>query len=258
MDKRELRKWLAYGMILVLVVVLPATAFAGDQPSGKPFEAIWNELANHQQQLDDETAARIAADDALQAAIDAEEAARIAADDALQDEIDLLEQRIDNEGMPIGSIILWSGTIDGNGNPIIGGSSDTNWHICDGTQGTPDLRNRFVVGSGGSYATGNTGGANGVTLTENQIPGHTHTFSGSTSSDGAHNHRYYDKWPSVDSAEHNGKHVGSEDCWDTQRTTSSAGDHSHSFSGTTASTGGDGSHENRPPYYALAFIMKIQ
>jgi microcystin-dependent protein len=268
-------KWLVYGIAFLLIAVVPASALAASQPSGQPFQAIWNELANHQTQINDEAAARAAADTALLQAINAEEAARIAADNALQNnlntetsirisvdtalqtQINSLEQRINNEGMPLGAIIMWSGSIDSNGNPIIGATADTNWHICDGTSGTPDLRNRFVVGAGAGYSIGSTGGASGVTLTEAQIPDHDHDYSGTTSSGGKHSHTYYDLYPSVDSAEHNGKHVGSEDCWDKKRTTSSNGDHSHSYSGTTTSVGGDGSHENRPPFYGLAFIMKV-
>ncbi|MEI6632833.1 MAG: hypothetical protein WCP22_03330 [Chlamydiota bacterium] len=53
---------------------------------------------------------------------------------------------------PRGGIIMWSGTLGGAGNkyPIIGGSSNTAWHICDGTDGTPDLRGYFIVGSTGA------------------------------------------------------------------------------------------------------------
>jgi len=47
--------------------------------------------------------------------------------------------------VPIGGIIMWSGS-----------SIPTGWGLCDGTQGTPDLRNRFIVGSGSSYATSAT------------------------------------------------------------------------------------------------------
>ena len=48
-----------------------------------------------------------------------------------------------------GMIMLWSGSI---------GSIPSGWYLCDGTNGTPDLRDRFVVGSGNTYAVGNTGG----------------------------------------------------------------------------------------------------
>ena len=51
--------------------------------------------------------------------------------------------------IPTGSIIMWSGSI---------GAIPSGYYLCDGNNGTPDLRDRFVVGSGNSYAVGNTGG----------------------------------------------------------------------------------------------------
>ena len=51
--------------------------------------------------------------------------------------------------VPAGGIIMWSGSI---------GSIPSGYYLCDGTNGTPDLRDRFVVGAGSSYAVGNTGG----------------------------------------------------------------------------------------------------
>jgi hypothetical protein len=90
--------------------------------------------------------------------------------------------------VPSGGIIMWSGSI---------GSIPSGWSLCDGTNGTPDLRDRFVVGAGGSYAVDATGGADSVTLTENQIPSHNHSMnsagdhSHSTSiSDPGHSHGY--------------------------------------------------------------------
>jgi microcystin-dependent protein len=146
---------------------------------------------------------------------------------------------------PTGGIIMWSGAIS---------SIPAGWLLCDGTNGTPDLRSRFVVGAGSTYNPGDTGGADTVTLTTAQIPSHTHTFSGTTNTTGAHTHNYFSSgafgpnpWPDVDNSSGGAA---------TTHTTTSNGDHSHTFSGTTASTGGGGSHENRPPYFALAFLMK--
>lgn len=76
-------------------------------------------------------------------------------------------------GIPVGVITMWSGSI---------ASIPSGWRLCDGGGGTPDLRDRFVVGAGSSYAVGATGGANTVTLDTTQIPSHTHTGSGTTSS----------------------------------------------------------------------------
>ena len=146
--------------------------------------------------------------------------------------------------VPAGVILLWSGSI---------GSIPSGWNLCDGTNGTPDLRNRFVVAAGDTYAVGATGGADSVTLDASQMPAHTHTFSGSTNTTGAHTHTVA---AGNSSGGSNIITTGNARSNDTSYTTSSAGDHSHTFSGTTASTGGGGSHENRPPYYALAYIQK--
>lgn len=51
--------------------------------------------------------------------------------------------------VPRGGIILWSGSI---------ASIPTGWQLCDGTNGTPDLRNRFIVCAGDTYAVNDTGG----------------------------------------------------------------------------------------------------
>ena len=174
-----------------------------------------------------------------------------------------LAERLENAKylfVPHGAIVLWSGS-----------ASDipTGWALCDGTNGTPDLRNRFVVGAGGAYTVGNTGGADSITLSMAQMPSHTHevSLSGLTaSSAGAHTHtllasngtmgwsnsnrRIYQETP--------GSNYSSN-----QRTldngTESSGAHTHSITGSAsiASTGGGGSHENRPPYYALCYIMKM-
>ena len=149
-----------------------------------------------------------------------------------------------------------------------GSTAPSGWAICNGQNGTPDLRDRFIVGAGSAYAVNNTGGAASVTLTTAQLPAHSHTtpnhnhsFSATTSSN-THNHTWdrqdaqndvgYRPWP-----------ASNNDC---KRTTANTGDntHSHTVSGTTGNanpttnnTGSGNSHENRPPYYALMFIMKL-
>ena len=151
--------------------------------------------------------------------------------------------------VPSGGIIMWSGSV---------ASVPSGWYLCDGTNGTPNLTGKFIVhadaDSGGTYAPGDTGGADSVTLTEAQIPGHTHTFSGSTNTTGAHTHTV--SHSAVSGVSAGGYIAGGSPTPSTTTTTSTAGDHAHTFSGTTASTGGGSSHENRPPYYALAYIMK--
>ena len=55
-----------------------------------------------------------------------------------------------NDALPPGTIVLWSGTI---------AAIPTGWALCNGASGTPDLRDRFLVGAGGAYAVNATGGA---------------------------------------------------------------------------------------------------
>jgi microcystin-dependent protein len=151
-------------------------------------------------------------------------------------------------GVPVGGIIMWSGS---------SASIPSNWKVCDGSNGTPDLRGRFIVGYNSADAdyssVGNTGGLKSVTLTTAQIPSHTHT--GTTSTNGSHTHRWNTGLEGDDSggggsyAEYTRIPGFRDDAM------AAAGDHNHTF--TTNATGGDGAHENRPPYYTLFFIMKI-
>jgi len=164
--------------------------------------------------------------------------------------------------VPLGGIIMWSGSVD---------SIPQGWALCNGQTSnnriTPDLRGRFVVGAGQGSGLSNRnvndrGGVETVTLTTGQLPAHNHTFSGTTSSDGAHTHGYNDYyfseccpnnrwWGSGDSDGDNNP-VGVD------RTTGSAGAHTHTYSGTTSSVGSNQPIDNMPPYYALAFIMRVQ
>lgn len=145
--------------------------------------------------------------------------------------------------MPSGAIILWSGASN---------AIPTGFVLCDGTNSTPDLRNRFVVGAGSTYAVGATGGADSVTLTTSQIPSHNHTAtSTSTVSDPGHAHSYAGSSPS------GGTGDSSRQAEPTGKTTGSATTGiSVSTSTSIGNTGGGNSHENRPPYYALCYIMK--
>ena len=121
--------------------------------------------------------------------------------------------------IPSGGIILWSGAA----NAIPSG-----FVLCDGNNSTPNLSGKFVVGydaSNGDYDVGDTGGSESVTLTTSQIPSHNHTINyGNTPAGGSRSAALYTS--------------------DNQGTQS------------INSTGGGGSHENRPPYYALCYIMK--
>ena len=158
--------------------------------------------------------------------------------------------------IPIGGIIMWSGQI---------ASIPDGWALCDGTQSTPDLRGRFVMGAGGTgyRGVGTTGGAETVTLSVGQLPPHNHQVSGTTSTDGSHTHPYNDIYFS-EAWWGNYRWGGSGDSdWDngpitTPRTTDAAGAHSHTFNVTSASTGSGQAIDKLPPFYSLAYIMRIR
>ncbi len=63
--------------------------------------------------------------------------------------------------MPIGTILAYNGILD---------DIPKGWHLCDDTDGTPDLRDRFLTGAGASYTLGATGGENFHTLTIREMP----------------------------------------------------------------------------------------
>lgn len=135
-------------------------------------------------------------------------------------------------GFPSGGIALWSGSSS---------SIPSGWYLCDGTNGTPNLVNRFVVGATSTYAVGATGGSadavvvshtHSITITD---PGHTHTF---------------------------GQGLGEEDVQNPSTpggaisntgTTASA---TTGISASNSTTGVSGTDANLPPYYALCYIMK--
>ena len=125
-------------------------------------------------------------------------------------------------GVPSGVIVMWSGAAN---------AIPTGWALCDGTNNTPDLRNRFIVGAGSTYAVGAKGGSDTVTLTVEQMPAHTHTYTFQYQSNVIVN------------------------AYDTYGDSANAVSATQS-TGNTNSTGGGQAHENRPPYYALCFIMK--
>ena len=99
-----------------------------------------------------------------------------------------LSSNLVNSFVPIGGIIMWSGT-------IAQAESLTNWKICDGQNGTPDLRDKFVLGVGSSSVTStasvdDTGGSNSITLTEGQMPSHNHNITDNGHSHTINNHTH--------------------------------------------------------------------
>jgi len=142
--------------------------------------------------------------------------------------------------LPSGTIVLWSGSV---------AAIPTGWVLCNGSNSTPDLRNRFVVGAGSTYAVGGTGGsADAVTVS------HTHTATSSVTDPG-HNHVYRggeftpNKFTSGQNS-NDGLNSGGGDAYVSTATTGIT------VSTTVASSGSSGTNANLPPYYALCYIMK--
>lgn len=155
------------------------------------------------------------------------------------------------------------------------------WLLCDGqsTAGltrlaavvganVPDLRNRFVVAAGGTYTQGQTGGADTVTLTAGEVPAHTHTQPTHTHTGPSHSHTVkvaansggtdLQGYPASDvhNAARSTDHVPTTLGFPDLLNAAGSGNTGASGNDATGSTGGGGAHENRPPFYALTFIIK--
>lgn len=192
--------------------------------------------------------------------------------------------------VPTGGIIMWSGSV---------ASIPTGWALCNGgtytkTDGSggvvvPDLRDRFIVGAGSTYAVAATGGATSntptitvtnqaVALTEAQLPAHTHT---ATVTDPGHNHTITDPghthtlniFVQPSAGVYTGNNVVTSNATPSVTTNSSTTGitinnrvtgvtvtNSNTGSGSThvhANTAVSSSVPTLPPYYALCFIYKL-
>ena len=143
--------------------------------------------------------------------------------------------------IPAGGILLWSGSI---------GSIPAGYVLCNGSNGTPDLRDRFVVGAGSTYAVNATGGsADAIVVT------HNHTAT-STVTDAGHDHDAITQvsGSSSSGAQFANSFSGSVNTTSTQMIqTATTG---ITVATTTANAGTSGTNANLPPYYALCYIMK--
>jgi microcystin-dependent protein len=164
-----------------------------------------------------------------------------------------------------GEIIMWSGEMDATGkHPMVDGNPDTRWHVCDGTDGTPNLSDRFVVGSGSTFSTGETGGSSSQAVAVANLPSHGHSFNGSTSSTGSHVHKFLGPILGQRKAGYLLLPGGTQVVVDVffeglpdEIDTTAAGTHTHSFSGTTNAVGSGQNFSILPPYYTLVFLMYI-
>lgn len=136
--------------------------------------------------------------------------------------------------VPSGGIIIWSGSQ---------ASIPTGWLLCNGTSSTPDLRDRFVVGAGSTYAVNASGGSANAILVS-----HTHTFTGTALATHLHG-------SGVASGGGGGSFytaTGSPEVNQINTSAVSAG----TPAGTNSTEGSSASNANLPPYYALCYIMK--
>jgi hypothetical protein len=143
---------------------------------------------------------------------------------------------ITNSAIPAGVILLWSGNLV---------SIPAGWALCNGTSGTPDLRNRFIVGAGGTYAVNAVGGSADAVVVD-----HTHSAT-SVVTDPEHAHSY-----TAPSGTDNGGLTGSVVDRTVAATTGTAST-GITVATSIANAGVSGSNANLPPYYALAYIMKL-
>lgn len=140
---------------------------------------------------------------------------------------------------PAGVIVLWSGSI---------GSIPSGWVLCNGNNGTPDLRDRFVVGAGSTYAVDASGGS-----ADAIVVSHTHTAT-SVVTDPGHTHQM--KRTGHDTGGASLTKLGLSTTFVTDNDIIQASTTGITVATTNASAGTSGTNANLPPYYALCYIMK--
>ena len=166
--------------------------------------------------------------------------------------------------IPTGVITMWYGST---------ASIPSGWYLCDGTNGTPDLRDRFVVGAGSTYAVNGTGGsANATLVSHTHTATSTSTFTGSalgththTATDSGHTHTdtgtagVFGTTSGPDSVQnYQNTHNTGTGYANISVAAASAGTPSGTVATTTTNSteGSSATNANLPPYYALAYIMK--
>lgn len=144
--------------------------------------------------------------------------------------------------LPSGVITMWSGSV---------ASIPSGWYLCDGSNSTPDLRDRFIVGAGSTYAVAATGGSANATLVS-----HTHTAT-SVVTDPGHSHLInpqnttYIINPNQGGGSYFGGGTSAVNVPTIQNNTTGV-----TVATTNTTEGASATNANLPPYYALAYIMK--
>jgi microcystin-dependent protein len=164
--------------------------------------------------------------------------------------------------VPKGLISLWYGSV---------ASIPAGYFLCDGTNETPDLRDRFIRGAGSTYNPGDTGGANSFTLSTANLPAHSHSdgnYAGNTSNNGSHNHGINAGGAHGHNLSNNGAHShnitpegnGNSGVWASEagvfiknRTSSSAGNHNHNIN----SAGNHGHNTNGAGNHNHSFSVNV-
>ena len=140
-------------------------------------------------------------------------------------------------------IVMWSGTLE---------TIPRGWALCDGTNGTPDLTDRFILGAEASTDPGETGG---TASHSHNIGVHNHTVA----SAGAHDHGDHIHFiPHTVGFRAGPGLPGFPAVAKVRPTTPSSStpslDHSH---GTSPEGGVTNTRDHRPPFFRLAFIMRL-
>lgn len=148
------------------------------------------------------------------------------------------------------------------------------WHLCDGTNGTYDLRDSFIIGAGGTYTPGASVGSNSISLSVDNLPAHLHTYSGTTDPGGAvtptlndpgHSHGIFPMGVSgYDGGGGPNRLYTAQIPGPVTTTASLTGitvnplpPHQHTYSGTTTNTGAGTPVENLPKSYAFCIIQFV-
>ena len=138
-----------------------------------------------------------------------------------------------------GMIMLWSGS---------SATIPTGWLLCDGSNSTPDLRNRFVVGATSTYAVGATGGS-----ADAIVVSHTHT---ATVTDSGHTHSISRRMGFTNNAGEASSFAGAGYVSGSDPGAFNSASASTGITVANSTTGSSGTNANLPPYYALCYIMK--